>query len=61
VERRQYFPEGSDLRVHGPEVLAALAAKLNARPRKTPGWDTPHRPARPEPQRQPSTRRAGLR
>jgi IS30 family transposase len=38
---RQYFPKGSDLRVHGPERLAAVAAELNARPRKTLGWDTP--------------------
>jgi transposase, IS30 family len=38
---RQYFPEGSDLRVHGPDDLAAVAAELNARPRKTPGWDAP--------------------
>src|SRR5438876_502577 len=38
---RQYFPKGSDLRVHGPGDLAAVAAELNARPRKTLGWDTP--------------------
>jgi transposase, IS30 family len=38
---RQYFPKGSDLRVHGPERLAAVAAELNDRPRKTLGWDTP--------------------
>jgi transposase, IS30 family len=38
---RQYFPKGSDLRVHGPEQLAAVAAELNARPRKTLGWTTP--------------------
>ncbi len=38
---RQYFPKGSDLRVHGPEVLAAVAAELNDRPRKTLGWGTP--------------------
>ena len=41
---RQYFPKGSDLRAHGPGDLAAVAAELNARPRKTLGWDTP--PAR---------------
>ncbi len=38
---RQYFPKGSDLRAHGPGDLAAAAAELNARPRKTLGWDTP--------------------
>jgi len=38
---RQYFPKGSDLRVHGPEALAAVAAELNDRPRKTLGWKTP--------------------
>ena len=38
---RQYFPRGSDLRAHGPGDLAVVAAELNSRPRKTPGWDTP--------------------
>ncbi len=38
---RQYFPKGTDLRVHVPERLAAVAAELNDRPRKTLGWDTP--------------------
>ena len=38
---RDYFPKGSDLRVYGPEELAAVAAELNARPRKTMAWDTP--------------------
>jgi hypothetical protein len=38
---RQYFPKGSDLRVHGPEALAAVAAELNDRPRKALGWTTP--------------------
>ena len=38
---RQYFPKGSDLRAHGPGELAAVAAGLNTRPRKTLGWDTP--------------------
>jgi transposase, IS30 family len=38
---RQYFPEGSDLRAHGPGELAAVAAGLNARPRKALAWDTP--------------------
>ena len=38
---RQYFPKGSDLRVYDPGRLAAVAAELNARPRKTLSWDTP--------------------
>ncbi|OXM59022.1 IS30 family transposase, partial [Amycolatopsis vastitatis] len=38
---RQYFPKGSNLAIHSPEELAAVAAQLNRRPRKTLGWDTP--------------------
>jgi len=38
---RQYFPKGTDLRVHGPEELTAVAAELNSRPRKTLAWLTP--------------------
>ena len=38
---RQYFPKGTDLRAHGPGQLAAVAAELNDRPRKTLGRDTP--------------------
>jgi IS30 family transposase len=38
---RQYFPKGTSLRVHSKERLDAVAAQLNARPRKTLGWRTP--------------------
>ncbi len=38
---RQYFPKGTDLSAHGKEHLEAVAAELNARPRKTLGWRTP--------------------
>jgi IS30 family transposase len=38
---RQYFPKGTDLSAHSPDAIAAVAATLNARPRKTLNWKTP--------------------
>ena len=38
---RQYFPKGTDLSAHSAETIAAVAATLNARPRKALGWKTP--------------------
>jgi IS30 family transposase len=38
---RQYFPKGTDLARWNADDLAAVAAALNSRPRKTLGWKTP--------------------
>ena len=36
---RQYFPKGTNLNLHGPERLAEVAAKINARPRESRNWE----------------------
>src|SRR5258707_12972724 len=38
---RQYFPKGTDLSIYDADEISAVAAALNARPKKTLGWKTP--------------------
>ena len=38
---RDYFPNGTDLAVHGVEELARIATEVNQRPRRTLGWRQP--------------------
>ena len=37
---RQYFPKGTDLGLHTPDELNAVAHAINIRPRKTLSWKT---------------------
>ena len=38
---RQYFPKGTDLSLHTPDELNAVAHAINTKPRKTLSWKTP--------------------
>ena len=38
---RQYFPDGTDVSAFSPRELDAVALRLNLRPRKTLGFETP--------------------
>jgi len=38
---RQYFPKGADISVYSQQELDKVARRLNQRPRKTLGYDTP--------------------